>query len=119
MHINLNIASITSYTAIERAEAISAELFAISRPPQVRDEADVSTVLLFGLSGGGPSNNPTSTNVSPAATNAVNPTIHIASLAGTAVSIPQKFQELIFYPSDQTSNATAIETNINTFYSIY
>ena len=28
-------------------------------------------------------------------------------------------QELIIYPSDQSSNRTAIETNINTFYSIY
>lgn len=28
-------------------------------------------------------------------------------------------QELIFYPSDQSSNRTGIETNINSFYSIY
>ena len=28
-------------------------------------------------------------------------------------------QELIFYPSDQSSNRTGIETNINDFYSIY
>jgi hypothetical protein len=28
-------------------------------------------------------------------------------------------QELIFYPSDQSSNRTDIETNINSFYSIY
>ena len=43
----INIAPITGYTATERAEAISAELFAISRPPQVRHEADVS-IYLFG-----------------------------------------------------------------------
>lgn len=30
-----------------------------------------------------------------------------------------KFQELIGYPSDQSANRTAIETNINNFYSIY
>lgn len=29
------------------------------------------------------------------------------------------FQELIFYPSDQSSNRTGINTNINDFYSIY
>jgi hypothetical protein len=28
-------------------------------------------------------------------------------------------QELVFYPSDQSSNRTGIETNINDFYSIY
>lgn len=30
-----------------------------------------------------------------------------------------KYQELILYPSDQSSNRTGIETNINDFYSIY
>jgi hypothetical protein len=30
-----------------------------------------------------------------------------------------KYQELIIYPSDQSSNRTGIETNINDFYSIY
>jgi len=30
-----------------------------------------------------------------------------------------KLQESIFYPSDQSSNRTGIETNINDFYSIY
>jgi hypothetical protein len=43
--INLNIDSIAGYTATERAEAISAELFAISRPPQVRHADDVSAYL--------------------------------------------------------------------------
>jgi len=28
-------------------------------------------------------------------------------------------QEIIFYNSDQSSNRTGIETNINDFYSIY
>jgi hypothetical protein len=28
-------------------------------------------------------------------------------------------QELVFYSSDQTSNRTGIESNINTFYDIY
>jgi len=27
--------------------------------------------------------------------------------------------ELIIYPSDQTSNVTGIESNINTYYTIY
>ena len=30
-----------------------------------------------------------------------------------------KYQELILYPSDQSTNRTGIETNINDFYSIY
>jgi hypothetical protein len=30
-----------------------------------------------------------------------------------------KYQELILYPSDQSSNRTGIENNINSFYSIY
>lgn len=33
--------------------------------------------------------------------------------------LPGKVQELIFYNSDQSSNRAGIETNINTFYSIY
>lgn len=43
--INLIIAPITGYTATQRAQAISAELFAISRPPQVRSAQDVSAYL--------------------------------------------------------------------------
>lgn len=45
--VNLEIASITGYTPTERAEAISAELFAISRPPVVRQPDDVS-IYRFG-----------------------------------------------------------------------
>jgi hypothetical protein len=30
-----------------------------------------------------------------------------------------KYQELILYPSDQSSNRTGIQTNINTYYAIY
>jgi len=44
-NISLNITPIQGYTATERAEAISAELFAISRPPQVRNTNDVSRYL--------------------------------------------------------------------------
>lgn len=43
--INLKINSITGYTPTERAKQISAELFAISRPPVVRDNKDVSAYL--------------------------------------------------------------------------
>jgi hypothetical protein len=45
--INLHIAPIQGYTATERTKAISAELFAISRPPQVRQTQD-GTTYLFG-----------------------------------------------------------------------
>jgi len=30
-----------------------------------------------------------------------------------------KFTELVFYNSDQSANRTGIESNINTYYSIY
>jgi predicted nucleotidyltransferase len=46
-HINLNISLIQGYTATERAQAISAELFAITRPPNLRNADDVS-LYLFG-----------------------------------------------------------------------
>ena len=41
----IKILPITGYTAEQRAEAISAELFAISRPPKVRQPQDVSAYL--------------------------------------------------------------------------
>jgi hypothetical protein len=40
-------------------------------------------------------------------------------LAGTGQFWDGNIQELILYPSDQSSNRTGIETNINDFYSIY
>jgi hypothetical protein len=43
--INLQILPMKGYTAAERAEAISAELFAISRPLPVRELEDVSQYL--------------------------------------------------------------------------
>lgn len=49
------------------------------------------------------------------------------AITGTAVSLTGilnsyddgKVQELIYYPSDQSVNRSGIETNINTYYSIY
>ena len=38
---------------------------------------------------------------------------------GTTYSFAGKVQEFIFYESDQSSNRSGIETNINDFYSIY
>lgn len=43
--LNLLIQPITGYTAEQRAAAISAELWAISRPPKVRQPQDVSAYL--------------------------------------------------------------------------
>jgi hypothetical protein len=37
----------------------------------------------------------------------------------TATLMRGNIQEMIFYTSDQTSNRTAIEGNINTYYSIF
>jgi hypothetical protein len=41
----IKILPIPTHSALERAAAISAELFAISRPPAVRDVEDVSNYL--------------------------------------------------------------------------
>jgi hypothetical protein len=38
---------------------------------------------------------------------------------GGAYNVKGYMQEVIIYPSDQTSNLTGIETNINTYFSIY
>jgi len=61
----------------------------------------------------------TATDVSPAAANVTSSTIHICSLAGIASAVSQKFQELIFYPTNQTASVAAIESNINAHYAIY
>ena len=61
----------------------------------------------------------TATDVSPVAAQAASSTIHICSVAGVASAVSQKFQELIFYPTNQTANVAAIESNINAHYAIY
>lgn len=38
---------------------------------------------------------------------------------GTTQYMPMNLSEIIYYPSDQSSNRTGIETNINDFYTIY
>jgi len=45
--------------------------------------------------------------------------IVLGSLNQTYGYVPIQFQEIILYPSDQSSNRSGIETNINDFYSIY
>ena len=50
-------------------------------------------------------------------TNVTNP--KIGAQSGSAYPSNNNYQELILYPSDQSSNRTGIETNINDFYSIY
>ena len=46
--------------------------------------------------------------------------IYISNILGrTYTSIPVYTNEIIIYPSNQDSNANGIDTNINTFYSIY
>ena len=45
--------------------------------------------------------------------------IVLGALSQTYGYSPIQFQEIIIYPSDQSSNRSGIETNINDFYSIY
>ena len=44
---------------------------------------------------------------------------HLGNRNVPTTPLTGNIQELIFYPSDQSSNRTGIETNINDFYSIY
>jgi hypothetical protein len=48
-----------------------------------------------------------------------NQPLAIGSIINGTLLMQGKIQEIIFYPSDQSSNRTGIETNINDFYSIY
>ena len=45
--------------------------------------------------------------------------IHIGARGGTSLQWDGKVQEVIYYESDELANRTDIETNINTFYSIF
>ena len=45
--------------------------------------------------------------------------IILGSLSETSGRTPIQFQELILYPSDQSSNRVSIEQNINNYYNIY
>ena len=45
--------------------------------------------------------------------------IVLGAIFETSGYSPIQFQEIIIYPSDQSSNRSGIETNINDFYSIY
>jgi len=45
--------------------------------------------------------------------------IVLGGLTQTTGQTPIKFQEIILYPSDQSSNREDIETNINDYYNIY
>jgi hypothetical protein len=45
--------------------------------------------------------------------------VTINNLIGSTRYVGAKWQELIFYPTEQSGNRTDIEDNINTFYSIY
>jgi hypothetical protein len=42
-----------------------------------------------------------------------------SALTLTQVRVYSSFQEFIIYPSDESANRTGIETNVNTFYSIF
>jgi hypothetical protein len=52
-------------------------------------------------------------------TNSINSPIYIGSRNTNGQYMQGNYQELIFYPSNQSSNRTGIETNINTHYAIY
>ena len=45
--------------------------------------------------------------------------LYVGARAGTSLGFLGKRQESIFYPTDQSSNRVAIETNINAYYGIY
>jgi hypothetical protein len=47
------------------------------------------------------------------------PTGNFLNISGPGVFLNSSFKELIFYPSDQSANRTAIEDDINSYYAIY
>jgi hypothetical protein len=52
-------------------------------------------------------------------TNGASGNLFIGSRNSSLQNLTGGFQELILYPQDQTSNRTAIETNINTYYNVF
>ena len=87
--------------------------------PEDVNSTEAMTSLIAGSSGAEGYKNGTSikTYGTPNTTAIVNSPISIGkSFAGTPSCL---VQEAIFYPSDQSDNRTAIETNINAHYDIY
>jgi hypothetical protein len=74
-----------------------------------------SSIQSLNLSSGGAS---TSTNYSPANGNLTSQ-LWIGGEDGYTVTALSKFSEMIFYPSDQSSNLIGINSNINSYYGIY
>lgn len=74
-----------------------------------------SSAITINLSAGGLS---TASNTSPSAVGDPSDSLIILKGYGNQYS-RNKYQELIFYGSDQTSNRVSIEANINDYYSIY
>ena len=81
-------------------------------------------LLLFGYTSSGTTyiyvNDNVGTTASVSTLNNPTNAIHIGSYPGLSNTHNNgPIQEVIIYPSDQSTNRTGIETNINTFYSIY
>jgi len=81
------------------------------------DNATAANRSSIYIDSGTPIKNNTST-ASPSASDATFD-LSIGSAGDNILNNNGKTQEIILYPSDQSTNRTAIETNINTFYSIY
>ena len=61
----------------------------------------------------------TGTDSSPSAAAAASDLMYLNSVNGTNNGVAQLWQESIYYPTNESTNRTAIESNINAHYNIY
>jgi hypothetical protein len=87
----------------------------------VSNSADTTTsqILLTGMNVAGTMSIYKNGSVVATTLNSYNYTNSIGSIGGGASGSAYRIQEAVFYNSEQSSNRTGIETNINTFYTIY
>jgi hypothetical protein len=87
----------------------------------VSNSADTTTsqILLTGMNVAGTMSIYKNGSVVATTLNSYNYTNSIGIIGGGASGANYRFQEAIFYNSEQSSNRTGIETNINTYYTIF
>lgn len=95
-------------------------IFAKSGSYLVSNSADTTTsqILLTGMNSAGTMSIYKNGSVVATTLNSYNYTNSIGFIGGGASGI-YRLQEAVFYNSDQSANRTGIESNINTYYTIY
>jgi hypothetical protein len=87
----------------------------------VSNSADTTTsqILLTGMNVAGTMSIYKNGSVVATTLNSYNYTNSIGSIGGGASGSAYRIQEAVFYNSEQSANRTGIETNINTYYTIF